>query len=291
MESIASVLKSQRERRKLSLSQVAADTRISLRHLESIEEGRFEDLPGGMYNRAFLRAYCERLELDQSELLERYESEVLPRSEKPSRPKPAIGTGASWRIPPLAVWSLMLAVSATGIFLARQSIYEIFSPYFSRSAAPTVTYAPPPASAPTAASAGEPALAPSPDSTLSPASAPAAASAGEPDSALSPALADLSAEAPGGAQADGIRLEVEGKESCWISIERDGVPALEKILEPGEIQAVSATEKIRIVVGNAGGVLLRINGKRAKPLGRPGEVVRLLIDRDSLADLLAPGAG
>lgn len=280
MESIASVLKSQRERRKLSLSQVAADTRISLRHLESIEEGRFEDLPGGMYNRAFLRAYCERLELDQSELLERYESEVLPRTEKPSRPKPAIGTGASWRIPPLAVWSLMLAVSATGIFLARKSIYQIFSPYFSRSAAPTVTYAPPPtAPEPTPA----PAASPLPSLTGAP-----AGEAPEGTAAVTPP-AEASATPPAGES--GIRLEVEGKESCWISIERDGVPALEKILEPGEIQAVSATEKIRIVVGNAGGVLLRINGKRAKPLGRPGEVVRLLIDRDSLADLLAPGAG
>lgn len=269
MESIASVLKSQRERRKLTLSQIAADTRISLRHLESIEEGRFEDLPGGMYNRAFLRAYCERLELDQSEMLERYESEILPQAEKPSRPRPTIGTG--WRIPPLAVWSLMLAISAAGIFLARKPIYEIFSPYFSRTAAKTVTYAPPPVTSPESSS---PAAATSPDSATLPAAATSPASTTLPDAA------------------DGaIRLEVEGKESCWISIERDGVPALQKILEPGEVQAVSATEKIRIVVGNAGGVLLRINGKRAKPLGGTGEVVRLLIDRDSLSGLLAPDAG
>ena len=281
MESIASVLKSQRERRKLTLSQIAADTRISLRHLESIEEGRFEDLPGGMYNRAFLRAYCERLELDQSEMLERYESEILPQAEKPSRPRPTIGTG--WRIPPLAVWSLMLAISAAGIFLARKPIYEIFSPYFSRTAAKTVTYAPPPVTSPESSS---PAAATSPDSATLPDSATSPDSASSPAAATSPASTTLPDAADGA-----IRLEVEGKESCWISIERDGVPALQKILEPGEVQAVSATEKIRIVVGNAGGVLLRINGKRAKPLGGTGEVVRLLIDRDSLSGLLAPDAG
>lgn len=299
MESIAAVLKSQREQRKLSLSQVAADTRISTRHLESIEEGRFEDLPGGMYNRAFLRAYCERLGLDQSEMLERYESEVSPRTEKPMRSRTPIDPGTSWRIPPALVWSLMLALSAAGIFLARESIYEIFSPYFSRPAAPAVTYAPPPASAAASASAGSApsgdagtGAAPSTDSAPATGSVPSPDSAPATGSAPSTGMADQSAEAAAAAEAGGIlRLEVEGTESSWISISSDDGPAIQKILEPGEIQSVSAAEQIRIVVGNAGGVRLRINGRRAKPLGRSGEVVRLLIDRATLAGLLDPGAG
>lgn len=299
MESIAAVLKSQREQRKLSLSQVAADTRISTRHLESIEEGRFEDLPGGMYNRAFLRAYCERLGLDQSEMLERYESEVSPRTEKPMRSRTPIDPGTSWRIPPALVWSLMLALSAAGIFLARESIYEIFSPYFSRPAAPAVTYAPPPASAAASASAGSApsgdagtGAAPSTDSAPATGSVPSPDSAPATGSAPSTGTADQSGEAAAAAEAGGILwLEVEGTESSWISISSDDGPAIQKILEPGEIQSVSAAEQIRIVVGNAGGVRLRINGRRAKPLGRSGEVVRLLIDRATLAGLLDPGAG
>lgn len=298
MESIAAVLKSQREQRKLSLSQVAADTRISTRHLESIEEGRFDDLPGGMYNRAFLRAYCERLGLDQSEMLERYESEVSPRTEKPMRSRTPIDPGTSWRIPPALVWSLMLALSAAGIFLARESIYEIFSPYFSRPAAPAVTYAPPASAAASASAGSAPSgdagtgTAPSSDSAPTTVTAPSPDSAPAEGSAPSPDTADKSAEAAAAAEADGIlRLEVEGTESSWISISSDDGPAIQKILEPGEIQSASATEQIRIVVGNAGGVRLRINGKRAKPLGRSGEVVRLLIDRATLAGLLDPGAG
>lgn len=298
MESIAAVLKSQREQRKLSLSQVAADTRISTRHLESIEEGRFDDLPGGMYNRAFLRAYCERLGLDQSEMLERYESEVSPRTEKPMRSRTPIDPGTSWRIPPALVWSLMLALSAAGIFLARESIYEIFSPYFSRPAAPAVTYAPPASAAASASAGSAPSgdagtgAAPSPDSAPATGAAPSTDSAPATGSAPSTGTADQSGEAAAAAEADGIlRLEVEGTESSWISISSDGGPAIQKILEPGEIQSASATEQIRIVVGNAGGVRLRINGKRAKPLGRSGEVVRLLIDRATLAGLLDPGAG
>src|SRR5690606_33935143 len=105
------------------------------------------------------------------------------------------------------------------------SIYEIFSPYFSRSAAPTVTYAPPPA-------------APEPPPAPAASPLPSLTGAAEGEAAMTP-LAEVSAAAPAEvsdaapARESGIRLEVEGKESCWISIERDGVPALQKILEPG----------------------------------------------------------
>ena len=64
MNSLASELKAARERRNVVLSQIAEETRIGLRHLESLEEGRYSDLPGGIYNRAFIKAYCEFLNLD-----------------------------------------------------------------------------------------------------------------------------------------------------------------------------------------------------------------------------------
>ena len=51
MESVVSYLKSAREKQNVSLAQMAADIKISRHYLESLEEGRFKDLPGGMYNR------------------------------------------------------------------------------------------------------------------------------------------------------------------------------------------------------------------------------------------------
>ena len=90
MESIALKLKTRRESLNISLAQVANDTRISLRHLESLENGSYYDLPGGMYNRAILRAYCDELGLDKDEILRCYEEEKSPREEKPviSSPHP-----------------------------------------------------------------------------------------------------------------------------------------------------------------------------------------------------------
>ena len=48
MGSVASDLKVERERRKITLAQIAAESRISRHFLESLEEGRFSELPGGL---------------------------------------------------------------------------------------------------------------------------------------------------------------------------------------------------------------------------------------------------
>ena len=87
MGSLAADLKTEREKRNTSLAQIAADTRINLHYLESLEEGRYGDLPGGMYNRAFLRAYCESLNLNQPEIMQRYEVEVAAPMDKLPKPR------------------------------------------------------------------------------------------------------------------------------------------------------------------------------------------------------------
>lgn len=273
MESIASELKAQRENRKISLSQIAADTRISLRHLQSLEEGRFNDLPGGMYNRAFLRAYCESLNLDQAEILRRYEAEVLPHPEKPAKSKSHIPS--TFRIHPVMIWSLMLVVSGTGIFLSRKWIGAVFSPYFSGSSGAQVSNLPP--KQPEAAPQRAPLPAPLPEPAEVEAAAPDAAAGALPATAPTPAA--------------GFRLEVTAKEKCWVSINSDGSPVFSRVIEPGETQSFSAAQSLSIKVGNAGGVSLRINGKSAKPLGKPGEVINLLINETTLPDLIDRSAG
>ena len=90
MISVKSKLKAEREKIGVTLEQISSDTHISLHHLESIEEGRFADLPGGMYNRAFIKAYCESIQLDPGEILERYEQETDLHSGKHSRTKDTV---------------------------------------------------------------------------------------------------------------------------------------------------------------------------------------------------------
>ncbi len=68
---IGEALRSTRERRGLSIDQVAQDTRISPRFLEALEAEQFDELPAPVYVRGFLRSYASYLRLDAQPLLDR----------------------------------------------------------------------------------------------------------------------------------------------------------------------------------------------------------------------------
>jgi cytoskeletal protein RodZ len=62
-----------RESLNLSIDKIAAETRINPRFLEAIENERFDLLPGGIFNRGFIRSYAVRLGLDPEEAIQGYE--------------------------------------------------------------------------------------------------------------------------------------------------------------------------------------------------------------------------
>ncbi len=284
MESLATQLRLARESKRVTLETIAHSTRISLHHLESLEEGRYKDLPGGIYNRAFIRSYCEYLGIDPRDVLEHYEAETAPPKEKAIKTRIEIPeVGSPLKPHPLFFWSVMLLISVTGLYLSRRWIADAFSPFFSHPSVPGTladsAAAPPPAAQPKAS-------APSPPAAI--VSKPAPEVASRPPSTLQPAAPRLTTApvAPGT-----IRLEFEVLQECWVSVDRDGNRALEKILEPGESQSLSARESVFLVLGNAGGIRLKINGRSVRPLGKPGEVVRLLIDEQSIKNLIENTAG
>jgi len=61
-----------RRNRGISLDQIAATTKISVRSLEAIERGDFRKLPGGIYNTSYLRQYARAIDYDESRLLAYY---------------------------------------------------------------------------------------------------------------------------------------------------------------------------------------------------------------------------
>jgi hypothetical protein len=67
---IGEALRSTRERRGLSIDQVAQDTRISPRFLEALEAEQFHELPAPVYVRGFLRSYANYLRIEPQPLLD-----------------------------------------------------------------------------------------------------------------------------------------------------------------------------------------------------------------------------
>lgn len=61
-----------RKRAGLSLEEIAAATKIPVRHLDAVEHGRVADLPRGVYRRAILRTYATAIDLDPALVLERF---------------------------------------------------------------------------------------------------------------------------------------------------------------------------------------------------------------------------
>jgi flagellar biosynthesis protein FlhG len=75
-------LKQIRERMGIELEEVSAETRISLKTLQSIEEEAFETLPALVYLKGFLRSYAQSLGLDPARVVEGYLRFVNERSKK-----------------------------------------------------------------------------------------------------------------------------------------------------------------------------------------------------------------
>jgi len=73
-ETLGSFLKQERERRTMSAAELSRVTRIPLTSLEAIESDRFDELPGEVFVRGFLKAYAQAVGLLPAEVLARYTS-------------------------------------------------------------------------------------------------------------------------------------------------------------------------------------------------------------------------
>jgi cytoskeleton protein RodZ len=65
-------LAKEREYRGISLFKITETTKISTRHLEALEQDRFDQLPGGVFNKGIVRGYARVCGMDEEPWVERY---------------------------------------------------------------------------------------------------------------------------------------------------------------------------------------------------------------------------
>jgi hypothetical protein len=87
-------LRKQREQRGIELDAISNTTKISTRMLRALEEEHFDQLPGGVFNKGFVRAYARLVGLDEEEAITDYltalrESQILAQSILPDFRYPA----------------------------------------------------------------------------------------------------------------------------------------------------------------------------------------------------------
>jgi len=99
----------------MDLAAIAERTKVSERYLRALEADEYDQLPGGIFNKGMVRGYCQALELDEEQWLERYSATVDTPAAEPDwnsfadnvqRNRPAAGAPRSrW-------WGVLLMLLA-----------------------------------------------------------------------------------------------------------------------------------------------------------------------------------
>jgi cytoskeletal protein RodZ len=112
-----------REARGISLRHISDQTRISIRYLEAIESDDYKRLPGGIFNRSFIKAYAKQIGFDEEVALEGYlrtaREQGDPADEVVTTPyKSHVYTDGGTRSPLITVLLaiLILAVLSLGVY-------------------------------------------------------------------------------------------------------------------------------------------------------------------------------
>jgi cytoskeleton protein RodZ len=276
-------LKQERERRKISLDEISASTKISARLLRALEEDHFELLPGGIFNKGFIRAYAQHLGLDEEQMVAEYieASGILPADGKSDESVAAsVGeiraesysddnASLPWGLFAIVLLIVALAFAMWGFHARekanRDNLRSALHPD-AASASPTpFTPAPPSDSKlPPVRAGAEPAH---------PAMTPVS-TAPNPDSSARVRGGGSGSIPPAGA----ILVRITLRQDAWLSITADGKRILQDTLSAPAEKSVQAAKEITVKTGNIGALDFEWNGKKLPPQGNEGGVMTLSFD-------------
>lgn len=270
MSSIGEKLRSARNSLNLSLDEVSASTRISLKYLQAMERDDRSIFPGGFFYRSFVLQYARKLGLQDSAVSSELDQLLASEAPLPLPGQQQAGTDLHLRrITPVA--SRRRGISATGKALASVASFVLVVAgcaglyawwtsvrQESQAANPPRAAVARPANPVKTAQAQRPA----------PAEQAKAFTPSPLDAQAQPA-AELTAAMPENAR---LSLSLAASETTWLSVSADGKPVFSGILQARESKKLGAIERAKLVVGNAGGLFVEWNGKQIGALGRRGQV-------------------
>ncbi|MBI2222910.1 MAG: DUF4115 domain-containing protein [Acidobacteria bacterium] len=320
MADFGAQLREARERKGISLRQIAASTKISVVALEGLERNDVSKLPGGIFSRAFVRSYAIEVGLDPDEtvkqFLERFGGELPPAVPFPpsagarpvvpprsapapiSRPAPAVPRPVP--APPDAggindevdfeskqrMAGVVLKLVLVSLPIAAAIIY-----FGSRSPMPAGDASGRPASAAaapseTAATAVEEAAG-RPEGTAAAPPPSEAAQASPPSEAAPPSSPGVPAPTPVGEQdPEAITLEILPTSDCWAKLTVDGEVVLSRLIPAGGRESHRFRQTALLQVGDAAACAIALNGRMAKPLGRGQQVREINLTRENYRSYL-----
>lgn len=261
MSPVGSYLRELRERRGVSLEEIARSTRVLHRYLEALEADDFAALPATVFTKGFIRSYCQALDVAPDQAFALYEER---RAESGEGGKPAVaGARAAQAAEPGLVAKKRREESGRAENRGRGAVLASFVMLVVLGLALfAVTF------------------------WLQPprehrAAAPAAEQRSIPGPAAQAPKAGASADAPAPVTLAGVtspyRLVARTSELTWMRVRTEDGRTSEENIPPGETREWVSNRPFVLTIGNAGGVALELNGRRVPPLGPRGAVIERLV--------------
>lgn len=242
-------LRAAREARQISLRDIAATTKISIGALEALEENNVRELPGGIFTRAFVRAYAAEVGLDPEETTRDFVAQATADEvdeEETSEPRGhehdlfrsqqrMAGTVLKLALVAAPVAGLLLFLGTRGI------------------------------------------------GTDAPESPPAAVETAPPSARIERVVT-----APPSVR-EGLTIALRPREDCWISLTLDGAsePVVLRTMRAGESVVFEADDEINLIVGNPSAFAFTINQQVGKSFAT-GDPITLNITRQNYRNFVAP---
>jgi cytoskeleton protein RodZ len=286
VESFGARLKREREQRKITLDDIAVSTKIGTRFLAAIEEDHFDQLPGGIFNKGFVRAYARYLGIDETQAIADFvvaSGASLPENPPPDAPapeaipiRPPVTASKSTRADgiPWGVFALVLLVLAFAFALWGYYARE-------KPARPSLAI-PGPAGADTSpaattqrAESGKPA---SPGTTGSTSASPPT----EPAAGGREAKIQAAAPSDSAPNSSGFVVLIKAREDSWVAITADGNPVLEGTLSATDEKSITARDRVVLKAGNVGALDISFDGKELPSQGHRNQVRTLTFTRAGL---------
>lgn len=239
-------LKRERELREVTMEEITAATRIGSRFLEALENEDWSKLPGGVFNRGFVRSIARYLGLDEDALLGEYDlAHGTQVASVPPQPEQRMSS-SKW-IPFLlfvGLLVLLFCAVAGGIYFWRHNGAR-------RSQTHSMTSVSPAANTPAT-------------------------------TASSPPATQQPSEIPSLAQGPPLDLLVSVSAATRVRVLADGRLLFEGEFLSGESRHFQATGEFEVTAADSSAVLLELNGQAMPPLGAPGASGTMTLGRKDL---------
>jgi len=253
-------LREARERRGLSLRQIASATKISLLTLEALERNDVARLPGGIFSRAFVRSYALEVGLDPEETIREFMGQYPQDSVTAGHPATgpiedyeAIESDRRTASTFLRLILVSIPVAAVVVYFGSTERRAALRHAFGAQSSEQAQSRPPGAST------------------------------------TSSAPADLRANAIDPPAVDRLVVQLKAVQRSWVSAIVDGQRVLQRIVQPGDEHTLDVRRDIVLTVQDGAAITVTLNGAAAKPIGPSGQTATARLNLTNFREyLVAP---